>query len=162
MLIVCGLAVLAFSATAGAAVDRPFKGYMVGEFFITPDPASPSPLDLWSDMWAAGAVSHLGASVLTGRHPTPIGDDVTGGTHTLVAANGDEIWMTYSIQDMVSPVPGVPSVIGGAVDVVITGGTGRFAHASGTGQIIGAIQFPGEFNLEPWPGVWTWSFRIRY
>jgi hypothetical protein len=53
---------------------------------------------------------------------------VTGGSFTLTAANGDAIFGTYSGQ--VSPGRD-PYVIAYDDPGLITGGTGRFAHASG-------------------------------
>ncbi len=49
----------------------------------------------------------------------------------LTAANGDEVHSTYT-GSMAIPVPG--QVITTTMDFVVTGGTGRFAGASGHGQ----------------------------
>lgn len=54
---------------------------------------------------------------------------VTGGTFTLTAANGDALFGTYAGQ---AAPTGDPTVIAFDDPGVITGGTGRFAGASGT------------------------------
>lgn len=162
MLMACALVLLAFSAAASAAaVDRLFKGHVSGEVVFTPDPASPSPTGLWTDSSAVGKVSHLGKTVMTGRHPTPTGTDIAGGNMKLIAANGDEVWMTCS-GFAPYPVIGVPGTIVVDVDFTIVGGTGRFADASGTGEMTAHVEFPGELTLGPWPASWRWKAKIRY
>ena len=158
----CALAFLAFSATASAAsVNRPFKGDLSGEVVFTPDLASPSPTGLWTDSSAVGKVSHLGKTVMTSRHPTPTGTDITGGHMKLIAANGNEVWMTYS---GFAPYPeiGVPGTIVVDTDFTIVGGTGRFGDASGGGKMTAYVEFPGAFSLGPWRASWTWKAKIRY
>lgn len=161
--VACALVFLAVSATASAKPkDRPFKGYVSGEVVFTFDPASPSPWDLWTDSSAVGSVSHLGLTEMTGRHPTPETTDISGGNMTLVAANGDEVWMTYSGYAPF-PVEGVPSTIVVDLDFTIVPGTGRFAHASGGGEMTGYVEFPGFFGPGPWPAYWVWGdATIRY
>jgi hypothetical protein len=162
ILLVSALVLLAFTATASAApVERPFKGYLTGQVWFTPDPASPSPTGLWSDSSGCGDVSHLGATLMTGRHPTPTGDQITDGHETLVAANGDKLSITYSGYAPF-PVIGVPSTIVAVTQFDITGGTGRFAHASGGGEMTGYVQFPGQLTLGPWPVTWVWSGVIKF
>ena len=52
---------------------------------------------------------------------------LVGGEAYFVAANGDELWMTYTGQ-VLAPPP-VFVVLG---EYIVTGGTGRFEGASGT------------------------------
>jgi hypothetical protein len=163
LLTVCALALAVFTAAASAkAVTRPFKGCVYGQVVFTPDPASPSPTGLWTDSSAVGCVSHLGRTVMSSRHPTPTGDTITGGNMKLVAANGAEVWITYSGYAPF-PVIGVPSTIVVETDFTIVGGTGRFAHASGGGESTAYVEFPGVLDLGPWPAYWTWRHAtIRY
>jgi hypothetical protein len=162
ILMVCALALLAFSATASAgSVTRPFKGSLSGEVVFTPDPASPSLSGLWTDSSAVGKVSHLGKTVMTSRHPTPMGTDISGGNMKLIAANDAEVWMTYS-GFAPYPVIGVPGTIVVDLDFTIVGGTGRFADAQGGGKMTAYVGFPGELSLGPWPASWTWHARIKY
>jgi hypothetical protein len=162
ILMLCALALAIFTAAASAkSVARPFKGFVSGEVVFTPDPQSPSPTGLWTDSSAAGNVSHLGETVMTSRHPTPTGTDIAGGRMKMVAANGAEVWITYSGYAPY-PVIGTPSTIVVDVDFTVVGGTGRFAHATGGGAMTGLVDFPGELTLGPWPASWTWRATIRY
>jgi len=165
VLMVAGLVLLTFSATATAKPKAmPFRGYVVGQVWFTPgtpeDP-SPSVTGLWTDSSACGDVSHLGATVMTGRHPTPAGTDITGGKMAMVASNGDEVWIAYT-GDAPYPIPGVPSTILVDVDFTITGGTGRFASASGGGEMTAYAEFPGVLDPGPWPAHWVWKATIKY
>jgi hypothetical protein len=56
----------------------------------------------------------------------------------LTAANGDQVWVSYvaTLTDTASPPQGTDYDESG--NYTITGGTGRFAGASGSGTIVGA------------------------
>jgi len=71
----------------------------------------------------------------------------------LVAANGDEVRITYS--GGYTP-PGPDGVIVVEVDFTITGGTGRFAAASGGGDMTAYVKFLG-FDVFVWPATFVWS-----
>lgn len=158
----CGLARLAFGASVSAAAKaRPFQGYVVGQVWFTPDEASPSIHDLWTDSAACGNVSHLGATAMTGRYPTPASDAIADGRMTFVAANGDELWMEYG-GTAPFPVVGVPSTIVAVTDFQIARGTGRFVDASGGGQMTGYVEFPGQLTPGLWPARWEWRTTISY
>jgi hypothetical protein len=162
LLTVCALALVVFTAAASAkAVMRPFNGFVSGQVVFTPDLASPSPWRMWTDSSAVGEASHMGLTVMTSRHPTPETTDINGGNLKLVAANGDEVLIAYSGY---APLPaiGVPSTIIVDVDFTIVGGSVRFAHSSGGGEMTGYVEFPGELTLGPWPAHWTWKGAIRY
>jgi hypothetical protein len=162
ILVVCGLVLMAFAAAASAKSKAvPFKGYLSGEVVFTPDFTGQSPTGLWTDSSAAGNVSHLGKTLMTSRHPTPEFEDIDNGKMTLVAANGDEVSITY-IGFAPYPEPGVPGTIVVDIDFTVVDGTGRFADASGGGKMTGYVQFPGVFSFGPWPAVWTWQASIRY
>jgi hypothetical protein len=122
--------VLAFAALAPASAlakaggtDRPMKGTVVGTVTV-PIPS----LQLTTD--ASGALTHLGK--YTG-HFEGSGEIVGGrtlgeGTFTVVAANGDQLTGTFTLNG--SLPSGEPHSL--TVFLTITGGTGRFADASGT------------------------------
>ena len=95
-LVVLGLVFVAFSATASAgAKARPFQGCVIGTATFTPGSATdPSPTGVWARPYGVGDVSHLGASVMTGKHPAAL--TFEDGDMTLVAANGDKVFMEYS------------------------------------------------------------------
>ncbi len=110
-------------AKAGGT-DRPMQGTTLGDVTVTLAPGLPMEVDV------TGVATHLGKYTghLEGTAEI-IGGTVFGeGTFTLVAANGDQLSGTFALT-------GPPS--SGAVHPVssvltITGGTGRFADASGT------------------------------
>jgi hypothetical protein len=153
ILAVCGLVLLAFGATAIAKpTARPFQGYLSGTCSFMPGDSSTG---MWAHPYGVGQVSHLGASVMTAQHPAA--QDFTDGEMTMVAANGDEVWFEY-----IGSCP-LPNYIGQVYDVLVTytivGGTGRFADASGGGDMTVTLTFLG-FTPPVWPAVWpevcTW------
>jgi hypothetical protein len=152
-LVVTGLAP---AATANASL-RPFKGTVVGEVSFPLDTSCPA--GRRTDSAAVGTVSHLGRSEMFSHHCTPAGSDITGGRMTLVAANRDEVSITYSGS---APFPGPGTeVIVVDIDFEIVGGTGRFADASGGGEMTAYIVFAG-FEEPVWPASWVWEGTISY
>ena len=109
-------------ASAGAT-DRPMKGTGSGTLSLNPETGA-----FTGD--AAGVSSHLGSYTVrlegTGT-PTPEGDFAGSGTATVAAADGEQLTGTFTL-----------SATGHTTTVVveITGGTGRFADASGTLTVI--------------------------
>jgi len=78
---------------------------------------------------ATGTLSPLGLVTLSTKH-RPTADGRLDGTFEIVAANGDKIRGTYTgTAEWVTYVP--PQLVG-TVILEISGGTGRFAHASGS------------------------------
>ena len=159
-------AVVGLGVTAGAeSTARPFEGTVVGEVNFLPAPNCPIGLKTVSD--AQGTFSHLGLTTMHAEHCTPTGDFITGGHQTLVAANGDQLEIEYNgFAPFPTPTTTVIHVTG---DFKITGGTGRFANATGgqldsdwdTYNYTADIVFPGfDANGRPLPGPWpaTWTF----
>jgi hypothetical protein len=108
---------------AGKTVPREISGVMDGRFtFEGP----------WAGPWTTsgdveGTVSHLGLAQMLTTHWTD-GASIWGGAFELVAANGDVISGTYTASGTLSPDW---SYVVGMADLTVTGGTGRFAGASG-------------------------------
>ena len=132
LLAVSGLLIAMVAAPAGAKSDaRPFKAFMTGEMFweveveecegVTPDAVR-------SNMDATGRVSHLGRSTMTGRHCTPAGAEYGPSVATLVAANGDEVYMDYSGVCPALTLP-IGDVLTCSFVFDVVGGTGRFDGA---------------------------------
>ena len=128
--VVLGVALTTPAAAAAAAggTNLPLKGKSTGTASV--DLATnPSP----TTFSASGQLSHLGAVTATGEEfLTPLGAPPAipyslTGTETIVAANGDELF------GMVDGT-GVNNAgaTSGTNTVTITGGTGRFAGASGS------------------------------
>jgi len=158
------VALAAFAVTAAAAdtggTDRPFTATLAGEASAVPDSSCPFPPGVRTYTEASGVTSHLGLVSVTGSHcPLLDGRSVDGQT-TLVAANGDELYMTYEgVSDPVGiPEPG--TVITFMSDNVIVGGTGRFASATGEVDVTVLVTFTGLGT--PWPFTMTWDGAISY
>ena len=80
-----------------------------------------------------GRLSHLGTVTATNTHCTFAMDGVfSGGQMTMTAANGDELFMTYS-GSFVLDNPTDPTRSDVELTWQIVGGTGRFEDAEGTG-----------------------------
>ncbi len=122
--LVAALAVSLASVVSAVAADTPFKGTFNGvETGETAFPIRSVTRE------GAGTATYLGkyTSHLTGqinlltRHAT--------GVETFTAANGDTLTTTVEGDATPTTTPGVISVV---EDYTITGGTGRFADATGT------------------------------
>lgn len=168
--IVLGLLIAAMTALtatpAGAShqVERPFKGQSIVILTVDPD------CDLSQGVCGfttvdTGNASHLGKIVttsegvltLTGACILADGSSVgvafaTAGTFIHTAANGDQVEGTFENQGCVGLTPDT-AAIPGRIDgsQVISGGTGRFAGASG--QTITFSDGIGPFN---WVGTITY------
>ena len=97
-----------------------------------------------NDFVGAGTASHLGLYDEVGHaefSPTP---DPTvfqvDASATYTAANGDQLYATFS-----GHLNGVTGVI--TATVTYTGGTGRFAHASGTATLAGQLLSDGSIEV---------------
>jgi len=109
-----------------AASSVPFKGIFEGTFAI-------SPLDLQLHFSGDGPASHLGDTGIVGDSQLAPAEpgcfDIVTDAVTLTAANGDAVFLTNSGQDCFDETG---HIVGNAT-FTVTGGTGRFAGASGTG-----------------------------
>jgi hypothetical protein len=135
VLVVTSLVVALGVAAPGAGVakrggtDRPVKGSTSGT----------STLDLATGTGTSqgsGTFSHLGKTTYTLNFTFALTGPTTvaiSGTGTLVAANGDQVFVTFTGTSTVpSPVPAVGQTAETTLVSTITGGTGRFSDASGT------------------------------
>jgi hypothetical protein len=102
------------------------------------------PSDWVVEFTATGVISHLGKVTVVIEHCSQI-DFQTGnatysdGVFTSVAANGDELWGTYHSG---TSGPLSATEVWWQDTFVLTGGTGRFAHASGGGVERGTVLIP--------------------
>jgi hypothetical protein len=140
------LAALAMSAgvaaPARAAEQVPFKGQEAVVLSLQP---SPDPSLLYFFMSGTGVATHLGQYTTSGHHFfDPTTGCTLGGESTITAANGDRLFATYTVC-----IVSAPSLLG---EWTITGGTGRFAGATGSYTAIGAFgpgpEVPTTFVLE--------------
>jgi hypothetical protein len=151
------LAPAALADAGGTA--RPFTGTAEGQVTFPVDPSCP--LGVRTTWTAIGTLNHLGLAAAAGDHCADLPNLATNGQITLVAANGDRLYGTYSGTNQ----PGMPPPIGGTItgdtQVKITGGTGRFASAGGQLHMIAHITFEG-FDDPTWPAAFTWTGTLSY
>lgn len=162
ILLVALILVLATAAPVAAGSDpaRPLKGTAVGFGMVQPDVSCP-PVNLRSVFAATGRATHLGTFELDYYNCTPPGSTLTGIEMTFVAANGDEIFVTYEARD-VPPVGAEPVLLEITYDFEIVGGTGRFMGATGGGRMMAAIEFPGIEGPNHWPTTFVIEGTIAY
>lgn len=162
ILLVCALTLVVFAATASAnTVNRPFNGSVKGgvSYQLVGDV-------LTTMSSAAGHARHMGLIKMTAQHPTPpIGSSDYGpGEMVLTAANGDEVWITYTGHLDFDITAEAGTWFEGPVPCTITGGTGRFEGAKGSADMTLRLLYPGSLDpaLYPWAASWTWRGKIRY
>ncbi len=126
--------VLATAAPVAARSDpqRPFNGTAAGFGMVQPDslcPVLPDGATLRSVFTATGQATHLGKFELDYYNCTPPGPAITGIEMTFMAANGDEVFVTYEASDVAAVGPD-PTLLEITYDFEIVGGTGRFDGAT--------------------------------
>jgi hypothetical protein len=126
LLKVC-LIVTLWALTAGPAlaVDVPFKGTFKGQA-ISAVP-TPDPDVLLVTTVGGGNATHLGKFTMVSPHLSNLVTLGVEGTQNFTAANGDTL--TASFTGQFYPLPG--GFLAASIDCTFTGGTGRFAGASG-------------------------------
>jgi hypothetical protein len=142
------VSMMSFVAPAVAGDQLPFNGSFVGQSVQTPDGSA-----VHDEITSAGNATQVGqfVMVISATVNRPFG----AGTIVLVAANGDALTATFTGSSGPSGMPGVVLITEHAT---ITGGTGRFAGATGsfditrlfvpatsavTGTIEGTVSSPG-------------------
>ncbi len=121
-LAILGLLALTGPATAGEQV--PFKGSLEGD--VTVDP--PTPPFVQVDVDADGEATELGQFELDIPHVVNRAKGTAVGSYEFTAANGDALFADFTGKSTPTETPGVLYIVETAT---ITGGTGRFAGASG-------------------------------
>ena len=118
------LLVLVHSYPLSAAQTVPFRGNWSGST-VSAEVVGPNLVFVVST--GSGNATHLGRFEMTSPHFSHIDTLAVEGTQIFTAANGDTITASFSGQF-------VPTAEGleGTLQGVITGGTGRFAAATGT------------------------------
>jgi hypothetical protein len=109
---------------ARAATELPLQGSFVGQEFQQFQP----PSTLFARVAARGNATHLGLFTLALDATVDLLTATAVGTITLTAANGDQIFATHTGR-VVGQVEGGLNI---EETATITGGTGRFAGATGS------------------------------
>ncbi len=141
-----------------ATVAHDITGVLEGTLTFVPLPNPVTIFDVDTIGDSSGIVKGLGRShMFTFHRPTPDGR-VTNGLVRIVAADGDVIRGQYEG----TTVPGTePNQLIGRADFVISGGTGRFAKASGTMRATVYVTFIG-FGVFEWPATWVLEGTVSY
>lgn len=124
----CGIVALSsvlLWASPAAARELPFKGRIDGTFVAT---ATANPIIMLSQADAVGRTTHLGAFTKVTSDVFNVATGETVGSFTMTAANGDLLTGVYRGFLTFGATPGTFSWL---LDATITGGTGRFLHATG-------------------------------
>ena len=125
------LALLAVLALAGpAAAERqgkqvPFRGRLEG--LATATPLAPPFVAV--NLEGSGNATQLGHFDVSSSIVANEADGTAVGTYEFTAANGDMLTADFTLYFTFTDVPGV---VTGQVTATITGGTGRFAGATGS------------------------------
>jgi hypothetical protein len=117
---------LGLAGPAAAGEQVPFKGRF--EAVVTMmTPLQPPFVFLLVE--GTGNATHLGRFTLTSPVVGDTSTQAATGTYEFTAANGDTLTADFTGQATPTPIPGVLFIVDTAT---ITGGTGRFADATGS------------------------------
>ena len=117
------LTVLGLASQSVAGKQVPFKGSLDGVVTTTGTPPIVS-----VNVDATGNATHLGHFTLAIPHEVNRTTSTATGSYHFTAANGDTLSADFTGQATPTTTPGVLSIVETAT---ITGGTGRFAGATG-------------------------------
>jgi hypothetical protein len=142
--------------TAPVSTERTpvrMSGELIGDTYMGPLGSCPASTRATISN-VTGNVTHLGLSTVKSQHCyvayNPDGSLRFVGTAVVTAANRDEMRLTYSGNMLgLSGTPAPGAVLTGSGAVVVTGGTGRFADASGDGELRVEVTFSGLTSASP-------------
>jgi hypothetical protein len=127
-LVAGALVVAALAGPVAASNQVPFRGSLDGTATTTP---LGGPM-VTVEIHATGTATQLGRFTLLAPHTVNQATLTAVGTYLITAANGDTITADLAgTAQMVAP----PNVIAISETATVTGGTGRFAGASGSIQV---------------------------
>lgn len=155
------LLVMPMAASGQQGTDRPMKAKFTGTASWEWPGDWPSGCAMVTTVTrATGQATHLGLAVLTSSHCPAEPTNKEDGWITLIAANGDMLYGRYDYDPAPGPQP---------PPVIWTGGTGRFAGASGSAimtykvvpQFIpGCDPDPNPFPCYDFSVPWPWSATL--
>jgi hypothetical protein len=138
------LVVLGLAGPVAAGEKVPFKGRLEGDVTITP--LAPPLLSVLVE--ATGKATHLGKFTLEIPHVVNAAMGTAAGSYEFTAANGDKVYAEFTGIATPTATPGVLYI---EETATITGGTGRFAGATGS--------FTSERLYDTLAGTTTGSFE---
>lgn len=153
------------AAQAQRGSDLPFKETYGATGTIVPSAGCPAGTVLVS-LEGGGTATHVGRYTISNSHCLDLATGVfTGGTFVKTAASGDQLVGTYAGGGTVVVAPAPPDFIGRFAvtgTLLFTGGTGRYAGASGTLEMRGtqvtdfsAAEWPTDVELDM-KGTFSW------
>jgi hypothetical protein len=119
------LAVVGLAGPVPAGEQVPFKGSFEGDVTVTPL----APPFVMVDVEATGEATHLGTFTLDIPHVVDRATRTAVGSYEFTAANGDKVYAEFTGLATPTEIPGVLYI---EETATITGGTGRFAGATGS------------------------------
>jgi hypothetical protein len=125
--VVFSILVLALAGIVLAAETVPFRGDLEGTVERTPDPNDPSLV--FVEVEGTGHASQLGRFAFAAPHYVNSTTRSASGSYEITAANGDTLTADFTGRAVPADAPGVLIITETAT---ITGGTGRFAGATGS------------------------------
>lgn len=164
VLVVLGLLVALTAPAAVAGVHKtgkPFVGFVGGHSSWYTNPMGCG-MGATTITEARGLATPFGRVTLHMEH-CPTMDASTDGEFVLTASNGDTIFGTYKGDppDDFSFDAEIGSWFHGQQTMVITGGTGRYAGATGTATMQDSHRFDGMPDPE-WPFLAYWYGRVDF
>ena len=125
--VVAIIALLGLVRPTVAGEGVPFKGGLEGTATRSPDPDDPAIVLV--DVEGEGHASQVGQFTVSAPHAVDTATRTATGTYEFTAANGDAVTAEFTGTATPTATPGVLLIVETAT---ITGGTGRFAGATGT------------------------------
>lgn len=141
--------------------DLPFRASLAGEVSWSFPGTSPSGCaNVTTHTQATGQATHLGRVAAIWSHCPAQPGYVLDGRMILVAANGDELYGVYDYD---------PTSESNRIPVTLTGGTGRFADATGLvvatyniiPQLLAGCDDPSDFGCLDFSVAWPWWATLR-
>ncbi len=163
-----GAMLLLSIAGPAAAADpaRPFRGTAAGPSTIgAPIAACPAGTMFFVEANGTGNFTHLGRVTYTLQQCAAVnfatgeGWTTKKGLMTITAANGDRLMLSYDMTFVATPVP-VPTTAVGSMDWIVSGGTGRFAAATGSGDASVKVRYTPDLTGADFFSIW-WG-KIAY
>jgi hypothetical protein len=169
-----GIAAAEVVALNSGAQDRPFQGSLEGvaNFNMTGREVRCRTMDLpfITESAGSGTATHMGRLTWSSSHCTEMPTSepppyfvFERSQSTLVAANGDELYVegTGEQNDPLDETDPQPMAL--VMYCTITGGTGRFANATGWFEMRGEVRLPpGGLEAPDWPVHFKVTGRISY
>jgi hypothetical protein len=123
------VAVLGLAGPVAAGEPVPFQGKLEGD--VTRTPIDDTHVGI--DIEANGTATLLGRFALEVPHLVDTTTRTAAGYYRFVAANGDTLTAEFTGKAGPSDIPGVVRIV---EEATITGGTGRFAGATGSFTVV--------------------------